>query len=51
MMPLLHNNARQPPLYPTTLENNPCSDPSPMTTCAPGAHTFFIVPVNSACAA
>lgn len=25
MMPLLHDNARQSPLYPTTLENNPCS--------------------------
>lgn len=42
-MPPLPDNAHHATLYPTALETIPAAAPSPMTTCAPGAHTFFIV--------
>ena len=48
LMPPLPDNTHQAPLSdrPKTI---PAAAPSLTTTSAPGARTFFIVPVNAAC--
>lgn len=44
-------NARLAVVWPVPLETTPPVVLFLTTTCAPGAHIFFIVPVSSACAA